>query len=77
MHTVPRGMMEAIDVFIGEIEVPIHQMGLLVGQMVTVDVGMGNQIMPLSSAALLGFIWPWLNGLGGLLVSIANFMDVL
>lgn len=77
MHTVPRGMLEAVDVLLGVLEVPIHSMGTILMQKVTIDVGAGNQVMPLSNAALAGFVMPWVTDLGNLLVAVAEFLDVL
>jgi len=74
MHT---GVLEEIDKLIGVLEVPLHNMGLILGQKVTVDIGAGNAVMPLSTASLAGFVMPWVNDLGALLIAVANFLDML
>jgi hypothetical protein len=71
------GLSEAIDRIVAALQIPIDSMGQLLIQKVTVDLGAGNVVMPLSTAALYGYIYPWVNGLGDLLIAISDFLDIV
>ncbi len=71
------GILELIDQLLGVIGVPLGQMGGFLSQIVTIEINNTNQVMPLSTAALTGFVMPFVNELGNLITAIANFIDAL
>jgi len=69
-------MLGAIHDLLQTFVVPLNEMGLLVGTTVTSTNPMING-MPLSTAALTGFLMPWVNDLGNILQALAQFAGSL
>jgi hypothetical protein len=72
-----QGILESIDQLIAGFVPALTQMGDLLGQFVTISVNGTNQTMPLSTAALTGFISPWVDQLGPICTAIAQFLNAL
>lgn len=66
-------MLEALDQIIAALVPSINQMG----QLLAINVNMPTGTVPLSTAALEGFVMPWVNNLGQLLQSVAQFLNSL
>jgi DUF917 family protein len=71
------GLTEAIDRIVAALQTPMDAMGQLLTQIVTININGSNEIMPLSTAALTGFVMPWVNDLGQLLIAISDFLDIV
>ena len=69
------GILETIDQLIATFVGPMNQMGTLLGTVVNMPAPYGA--MPLSTAALTGFVMPWVNDLGSILVALSNFLNQL
>ena len=69
-------MLEAIDALIMAITPRLTQMGGALSVVVNMPAAYGGA-MPLSTAALDGFLMPWVNNLGGILQAVATFLDSL
>ena len=69
-------MLEALDQIIAAIVPSLTQMGQALSVYVNMPVSMGGT-MPLSTAALDGFLLPGVNNLGGVLVAVATFLNSL
>ncbi len=69
------GILETIDQLIASIVPSLTQMGGLLGAVVNMPAPYGA--MPLSTAALTGFVMPWVNNLGSILTALASFLNSL
>jgi hypothetical protein len=69
-------MLQAIHDLIQTFVVPMNDMGLLIGTTVTSTNPAINN-MPLSTAALSGFLMPWVNDLGNIVQALATFLQAL
>jgi hypothetical protein len=70
------GILESLDQLIAGIAPTLQQMG----DALAINVNMPDQYggtMPLSAAALEGFIRPWANNLGQILGALASFLNAL
>lgn len=66
-------MLEALDQIIAAIVPSLTQMG----QLLAINVNMPTGTVPLSTAALEGFVMPWVNNLGDLLQAVSTFLNSL
>ena len=71
----PQGILESIDQLVAAFVPALMQMGTLLGTVVNMPAPFGA--MPLSTAALTGFVQPWVSELGPICLAIAQFMNVL
>ena len=60
---------------------PMYNMGSLIGQNVSIYLAVNGvptlQTLPLSTAALAGFVFPWVNALGDICEKLSNFLATL
>ena len=70
------GIFEALDQLAAAFAPSLYQMGTLLSLTVNMPAEYGGA-MPLSSAALAGFIGPWVANLGAICMGLANFMNAL
>lgn len=67
------GIFESLDQLAAAFAPSLAQMG----QLLATNVNMPSGTMPLSTAALEGFVLPWVNNLGEICIGLANFMNAL
>ena len=70
------GIFESLDQLAAAFSPSLMQMGTLLSLTVNMPAQYGGA-MPLSTAALTGFIMPWVNNLGAICIGLANFMNAL
>ena len=71
-------MLEQLDGLIAAFVTPLQGMGFFLAQDVTLTIpGSNGGTMPLSTAALTGFLMPWVDNLGAILTALAKFLDFL
>ena len=71
------GILGTLDALIQTFVAPLNAMGGLLMQNVTLTLATGPSTMPLSTAALTGFVMPWVNDLGNICFALAKFMAAL
>jgi hypothetical protein len=73
----PYGIMETLDRLISTFVPPLRDMGVMLSQEVTLNIWGSNQLIPVSSAAILAYVLPWVDNLGAICAGLADFLDVL
>jgi len=60
---------------------PMNNMGYMIGQDVSISLAVNGtptlQTLPLSTAALAGFVFPWVNALGTICQNLSHFLQTL
>jgi len=69
-------MLATLDDLLQTFVSPLNNMGLLVGTTIQSPIAQMNN-MPLSTAALAGFLMPWVDELGDILQAVATFVHAL
>ncbi len=70
------GILESLDQLAAAFSPSLAQMGTLLSLTVNMPAQYGGP-MPLSTAALTGFVMPWVTNLGAICTGLANFLSAL
>ena len=71
-------MLAKLDALLQTFVAPLASMSFFVNQTVSLNLGsVGVQNLPMSTAALAAFAFPWTNALGNILSALSTFVSQL